>query len=384
MQIMDQERLLNGRYQLVSQQASGGMAVVYKATDIALGRIVAVKILRPSLTSDASFLVRFRQEARNVANLSHPNIVTVHDVGQDGHTHYIVMEFLEGQDLKKIIRAESPFPIERTLNLVIQMCAGIGYAHRAGLVHADVKPQNILVDDDKVKVTDFGIAQALAVTRPQERQKIVWGSPHYFSPEQAQGEYPTPSSDVYSIGVVLFEMLAGRLPFLGSDQQELALAHIRDAPPRISELNPQVPTSLDRIVQKALSKDPSARYRTADQLGRILIAYKEQGQEVTANVLVGNAAADQGQNPVAASMGAPTEPSISPNLLTAPPTYVESYYQGDTNFDLPPQPEVMRSRGYRPPEPQSADVVTLVLAFVALLAMLGVVILWIFVWQAYS
>ncbi len=325
MQIMDQERLLNGRYQLVSQQASGGMAVVYKATDIALGRVVAVKILRPSLTSDTSFLVRFRQEARNVANLSHPNIVTVHDVGQDGHTHYIVMEFLEGQDLKKIIRAESPFPIERTLNLVIQMCAGIGYAHRAGLVHADVKPQNILVDEDKVKVTDFGIAQALAVTRPQERQKIVWGSPHYFSPEQAQGEYPTPSSDVYSIGVVLFEMLAGRLPFLGSDQQELALAHIRDAPPRISELNPQVPTSLDRIVQKALSKDPSARYRTADQLGRILIAYKEQGQEVTANVAIANPPAEQnqGQNPLDNSIGAPTEPSISPHMGSAQPNYAD-------------------------------------------------------------
>ncbi|NDJ84330.1 MAG: serine/threonine protein kinase [Chloroflexi bacterium] len=227
-------KLLNGRYRLDTQHGSGGMAVIYKATDIALGRTVAVKILRPSLTNDASFLVRFRQEARNVANLAHPNIVTVHDVGQDGNAYYIVMEFLDGQDLKKIVKAEAPIRVERALNFAIQICAGIGYAHRAGLVHADVKPQNILVvENDRVKVTDFGIAQALTMTTPQERQKIVWGSPHYFSPEQAQGEYPSPASDVYSIGVVIFEMLTGRLPFKGNDQKELAQAQFSDTPPPI-------------------------------------------------------------------------------------------------------------------------------------------------------
>ena len=163
---MSSETVLNNRYRLTAQQGSGGMAVIYKAIDMALGRSVAVKILRPSLTDDPAFLARFRNEARSVANLTHPSIVTVHDVGNDGPTHYIVMEFVEGQDLKRIIRAEGALGVERALNVGIQICAGIGFAHRAGLVHADVKPQNILVTgSDVVKVTDFGIAQALTDTQ---------------------------------------------------------------------------------------------------------------------------------------------------------------------------------------------------------------------------
>ena len=280
-----QETLLNGRYRLISQVASGGMAVVYKAQDLALSRMVAVKILRPSLTGDPQFLTRFRQEARNVANLSHPNIVTLHDVGQDGNTYYMVMEYIEGQDLKKVIRANAPFSIDRMLNIAIQICAGVGYAHRAGLVHADVKPQNALVtSDDRVKVTDFGIAQALQHTQAQERQSVVWGSPHYFAPEQASGETPTPASDVYSVGIVMFEMLTGKLPYNGADQQELALAHIREQVPHVTDHNPSVPVHLDRIIYKVMSKEPANRYRTADQLGRILISYQKQGGEATANV----------------------------------------------------------------------------------------------------
>ncbi|NJL92550.1 MAG: serine/threonine protein kinase [Anaerolineae bacterium] len=276
--------ILNNRYQLLSQYGSGGMSVVYRAMDLALGRQVAVKILRPSLTSDPVFLERFRQEARNVANLQHPQIVTVHDVGQDGNTYYIVMELIEGDDLKKLIRAEAPLPIDRALDIAIKICAGIGYAHRAGLVHADVKPQNVLMlAQDQLKVTDFGIAQALAASRPNERQKVVWGSPHYFAPEQARGEYPTPAADVYSIGVVLFEMLTGRLPFTGADQQELAMAHIKQPVPSLLEINPNIPENLDKIVQKVLSKAPEARYRMADQLGRILSNYRDQGRSKTAN-----------------------------------------------------------------------------------------------------
>lgn len=272
-----QEQLLNGRYRLISQQGSGGMAVVYKATDLALGRTVAIKILRPSLTSEPSFLNRFRQEARNVANLTHPNIVTLYDVGQDGNTYYMVMEFVESQDLKKLIRASAPFTVERGLKIGIQICAGLGYAHRAGLVHADVKPQNILVDtNDNVKITDFGIAQALSHTQPQSRQSVVWGSPHYFSPEQAMGEPPTPAADVYAIGIVLFEMLTGRLPYNGNDQQELAMAHIKEQVPHVRDLNPNVPANVDWVVNKVMSKEPANRYRTADQLGRILESYQKQ------------------------------------------------------------------------------------------------------------
>lgn len=277
---MASDTVLNGRYRLVAQQGSGGMAVIYKAIDQALGRTVAVKILRPSLTNDPAFLARFRNEARSVANLAHPNIVTVHDVGSDGSTHYIVMEFVEGTDLKKIIKAEGALDINRALNLAIQICGGIGFAHRAGLVHADVKPQNILVtSEDVVKVTDFGIAQALSDPQPGEKQQVVWGSPHYFAPEQARGEKPTPASDVYSIGIVMFEMLTGRLPYSGANQQELALAHIRDRIPPVTEFNPQVPDSLARIVLKTMSKEPTARYRVADQLGHILVSYRDRGRD---------------------------------------------------------------------------------------------------------
>ncbi|MEO0562332.1 MAG: protein kinase [Chloroflexota bacterium] len=283
------ETLLNGRYRLVAQQGSGGMAVIYKAIDNELGRTVAIKILRPSLTSDPDFLRRFKNEARNVANLSHPNIVTVYDVGSDGDTHYIVMEFIDGSDLKKLIRKETKLPVDVAVDLGIQICAGIGLAHRAGLVHADVKPQNVLLTSSReVKVTDFGIAQAFSDTNSGERQAVVWGSPHYFAPEQARGEKPSPASDVYSIGIVLFEMLTGQLPYSGSSQQELAMAHIRTEVPRVTDVNPQIPEELSRIVYKVMSKEPVGRYRMADQLGQILTKYRDQGQQLTAARPVGH------------------------------------------------------------------------------------------------
>jgi serine/threonine-protein kinase len=278
---MARETLLNNRYRLLGQQGAGGMAVIYKAQDVALGRIVAVKILRPSLTSDESFLQRFRNEARSAANLAHPNIVTVHDFGQDGDTHYMVMEFVDGTDLKHLVRADAPFPIDRALDLAIQICAGVGYAHRAGLVHADVKPQNVLVtDEDIVKVTDFGIARALAAQMPTQLS-VVWGSPHYFAPEQARGTPPSPAADVYAIGVVIFEMLTGKLPYGGKDHQELALAHIKEDVPLISDVRPEVPLKLSRIIRKVMAKEPAARYRTADQLKRILQAYRDQAYQTT-------------------------------------------------------------------------------------------------------
>lgn len=274
--------VLKNRYRLDAQQGSGGMAVIYKGFDLELSRTVAVKILRPSLTKDPAFLTRFRNEARSVANLAHPNIVTVHDVGNEGEAFFIVMEFIEGQDLKKIIKTDGILSVDRAIKLAIQICAGIGFAHRAGLVHADVKPQNILVTrGDIVKVTDFGIAQAFSDTQPGEKVSVVWGSPHYFAPEQARGEKPTPAADVYAIGIVLFEMLTGRLPFTGVDQQQLALAHIRERVPLVSEFNPSVPETLTQIVYKVMSKEPAARYRTADQLGHVLESYRDRGREVT-------------------------------------------------------------------------------------------------------
>jgi len=286
------DSIINGRYELISQLGSGGMAVIYKAVDLSLRREVAIKVLRPGYTDDHSFLVRFQNEARAVANLSHPNIVTVHDVGetvnaQGKRLYYMVMEYVKGEDLKKYIREKSPLNVEQALFFAIQICAGIGFAHRAGLVHADIKPQNILLTaDDIVKVTDFGIAQAWSDTQPQsnEREAVVWGSPHYFSPEQARGERPTAASDVYSIGIVMFEMLTGRLPYLGASQHELALAHLREPVPRVSEVVKGIPEELDNLVYRVMSKEPSARYRTADQLGHVLISYRDRGRQKTMNV----------------------------------------------------------------------------------------------------
>ncbi len=189
--------LLNDRYQLQDTLGTGGMAVVYKARDLMLERSVAVKVLREDFSKDPAFRERFRQEARAAANLSHPNIVTVHDFGLDQGHLFIVMEYMPGTDLKSLIKQKERFTVSEALELMIQACGGIGYAHRAGLVHCDIKPHNMLVTPEgRLKVTDFGIARALSTISPDEHSEVVWGSPHYFSPEQASGRPPSPASDV--------------------------------------------------------------------------------------------------------------------------------------------------------------------------------------------
>ncbi len=250
------------------------MAVVYRAQDQLLERPVAIKLLRHDYSQNEGFRERFRQEARAAANLTHPNIVTVHDFGFDNGRLFIVMELVPGTDLKTILKQRGRLPLQEAIPLMVQACAGIGYAHRAGIVHCDVKPHNMLVTpDQRLKVTDFGIARALSSIQPDEQHDVVWGSPQYFSPEQASGLAPTLASDVYSLGVILYEMLTGQLPFNTSDSSELARLH-RDAtptPPR--RLNPEIPPALEQILLKVLSKEPSARYRTADQFGRVLVSF---------------------------------------------------------------------------------------------------------------
>ena len=190
------------------------MALIYRGRDTLLGRYVAIKILRDDQAHGADFDRQFQNEARAAANLSHPNIVTVYDFGLDNGLPFIVMELVPGTDLKSLLRKRGRFPVEEGIPLIVQACAGIGYAHRAGLVHCDVKPHNMLVTpDERLKVTDFGIARALATLNPAERSDVVWGSPQYYSPEQAAGHAPSPASDVYSLGVVSYEMLTGTLPF---------------------------------------------------------------------------------------------------------------------------------------------------------------------------
>jgi len=271
---MKQGDLLNQRYQLLEQIGSGGMAEVYRARDLMLERSVGIKILRADYSSDKEFQERFRQEARAAANLSHPNIVTVHDFGLAEGQLFIVMEHVPGSDLKTLLRKRGRFTIEDTVTLMVQACAGLGYAHRAGLVHCDVKPHNFLITPDmRLKVTDFGIARALATIRPGDRDPVVWGSPQYFSPEQARGMAPSPASDVYSLGVVMYEMLTGTLPFTGSTAEDLARSHVNSRPHPLREYLPDVSSTLEEIESKILSKEPSARYRTADQLGRVLLRF---------------------------------------------------------------------------------------------------------------
>jgi serine/threonine protein kinase len=263
--------VLDGRYKIIGHIGSGGMANVFRARDLNLQRDVAIKILRDDLIEDPSFQARFLQEARAAANLIHPNIVTIYDFGHDKQRYYIVMEYVDGKDLKSLIRETEPIQIHQALDLMIQICEGVGYAHRAGLVHCDLKPQNILVSPDgRAKVTDFGISLALAAINPEERTDVVWGSPKYFAPEQAAGTAPSPSSDVYALGIILYEMVTGKLPFEAETADILAKLHQTTPPPLPRSINEEISPTLESILLKVLSKEPSARYRTADQLGRVL------------------------------------------------------------------------------------------------------------------
>lgn len=370
--------VLNGRYHLLERIGSGGMAVVYRAQDRALGRIVAVKMLQENLTNDEGFLLRFQREAHAAANLTHPNIVTVHDIGQDGYRHYIIMEFIDGLTLKQLIRQFADngrfLPINRVLDLAIQICNGIGYAHRAHLVHCDVKPQNILVTrDEQVKVADFGIARAMSQITQQHISQ-VWGTPQYFSPEQATGDPPTPASDVYAIGVVMFEMLTNQLPFQATSQAALALKHIQEAPPAISTYNPTVPHQLEQIVMKLLSKEPSGRYRTAGQLGRILSTYRERGQEETGTVYPAPL--------ISPNYTVQTEAQVAP-ATAVPVSELKTevfYHQPPTNHQAGDDEQPTRSTPTQQPTNAPTDWTAVALGILALIALLGLIPLWLMVY----
>lgn len=279
--------VLNQRYRLLELVGAGGMATVYRGEDLLLERAVAVKFLREPYASDPVFRERFLAEARAAARLDHPNVVHIYDVGEDEGRHpYIVMELVEGEDLKALIRRGAPFSISQALGLARQICEGVGNAHRAGIVHCDLKPQNILVTPQgQIKVADFGIARAFrhqeGDEEVEETSDVIWGSPHYISPEQATGEPPTPASDVYSIGVVLYEMLTGVPPFHDMSPEVLVLKHVQEEPAPLTSLNPRIPANLDWLVRKVLSKEPTARYRNGDQLGVALDSYQRQTQEGT-------------------------------------------------------------------------------------------------------
>ncbi len=260
-------RILAGRYELLEKIGDGGMAVVYKARCKYLNRNVAVKILKPEFMRDAKFIESFRREAQSAASLSHPNIVNVYDVGREGNIHYIVMELIEGAVLSDLIREHGPLRPREAVEIAKQLASALSYAHKNQIIHRDVKPHNVLMTaDGTAKITDFGIAKAVNTGTIVGNTGMVMGSVHYLSPEQARGDYVDERSDIYSLGIVLYEMLTGKVPFDAENPVTVALMHMNDEVPRLSRILPGIAPDLEAIVAKATNKVQVNRFNTAEEM----------------------------------------------------------------------------------------------------------------------
>ncbi len=377
---MNSPSMLNNRYQIESRIGTGGMAEVYRARDVMLERTVAIKLLKEDFSGEPSFRERFRQEARAAASLTHPNIVTIYDFGFDEKQIYIVMEYVPGTDLKTILENRGSIGLDEALPLMIQACAGVGYAHRAGLVHCDVKPQNMIVTpDQRLKVTDFGIARALASIHPQEVNHVVWGSPQYFSPEQASGLPPTPASDVYGLGVILYELLTGRLPFIAGTASELSHLHRTAAPTPPSQINPLIPSVLEQACLKVLSKEPSTRYRTADQFGRVLISLSRSIKQ--SNSLVAatqKSSLEELGHPALGGLPDPRQTQPHPNTAQPPAEQLAPYSRASQKIS---------PKGDQPERPQNAfgiDWLTWGLVLLAVITLGGLIPFWVWIYLLYN
>jgi len=315
--------LFDKRYRVMRKLGAGGMANVYLAEDQELGRRVAIKILNERHAGDEQFVERFRREAKNAASLSHQNIVSIYDRGEAEGTYYIAMEYLNGRSLRELILSRGPAPMSVAVDYARQILAALRFAHRNGIVHRDIKPHNVLVDPEgHVKVTDFGIARAGASQMTEEGSII--GTAQYLSPEQARGTQVDQRSDLYSLGIVLYEMLTGEVPFTGDSPVEIAMKHLSATPPPLREKRPEMPTSLEMVVLRALAKDPAARYQTADEMDADLervgrgLAVSRETEEAATTVLRGVAFADGAATTIGPAL-AVTEtrppPPVSPDYF---------------------------------------------------------------------
>ena len=263
------------RYEIISLVGQGGMADVYKAQDTILNRIVAIKILRQKLSEDPMTLVRFQREASAASRLSHPNVVDIYDVGEYNGMHYIVMEFIRGRTLKELISLRGPLSVDEAVHIMRQLTSAIAHAHEHNIIHRDIKPQNILVKDDgTIKITDFGIAVANDAVQ-LTLNNAVMGSAHYLAPETAQGKDPDPKIDIYSMGIVFYELLTGSVPFQGKTPTEIAIKHLREPIPFVRDFNPGIPQSIENIVLKATAKNPAERYDSASDMLYELMHYND-------------------------------------------------------------------------------------------------------------
>jgi hypothetical protein len=273
---MEPNEVIGDRYELGEPIGRGGMATIFRATDLRMGRLVAIKVLREVYSSDPKFVTRFQREARAASALQHPNIVQVFDYGQSGESYYIVMEYVEGADLRRYLKRHGVLSNERAVEIAHDVALGLGAAHRRGIVHRDVKPQNILLNDDGlVKLTDFGIASMYKDAGDERLTTtgMTLGTVQYYAPEQAQGEIVSPAADIYALGIVMYEMLTGRTPFDGDTPVAVAMRHIQDPPDPPSRMNPNIAPGLERIILRCLEKDPRDRYRDGDALAYALENY---------------------------------------------------------------------------------------------------------------
>ena len=273
------EKILANRYRLTEQIGMGGMAIVYRAVDLRTGHNVAVKVLRPEYNEDSEFISRFQREAEAASKMTHHNIVNLLDVGMDGDSRYLVMEYVQGKTLKTVIQERGKLSPALAGQITIRILSALEHAHRNGIVHRDIKPQNILVHaDGHIKVADFGIAR-IANSSTLTKGDNVMGSVHYFSPEQAKGEGANATSDIYSTGVVLYEMLTGRVPYDGDNPVAVAMQHLHATPVPIQNLAPDVPPALVHVCMKAMEKNPSQRYQTARDMAADIRAALENRPE---------------------------------------------------------------------------------------------------------